>query len=309
MFTDLAFLAQIAVKSSVAVALASLGELLAERSGVLNLGVEGMMLMGALTGFAASLATGSPWLGVAAAMLVGLAMAALYAFFAVGLRANQVLAGLSLTILGMGLSNFLGRSLVGQVGPRFLTYAVPGLAEIPVVGQIFFRQSALAYVAYALVPVVWWLLARTRAGLAVRACGQGAAAADAAGVNVARVRFLCTCAGGLLAGAGGAYLSLAYTPGWANGMTGGQGWIAVAMVIFAAWHPGRAFGGAMLFGLLQALQFWFQATGQELIPAYVLRMLPYLMTIAVLAVVQGSPKLRRRSGAPAELGTPFSRGG
>ncbi len=309
MWADLVFLGQIAVKSSVAVALAALGELVAERSGVLNLGVEGMMLMGALAGFAAALTTGDPWLGLGAAALVGAALAGLHAFFAVALRANQVLAGLALTILGAGLSSFLGRSLAGQSGPRFRPLHLPWLSDIPVAGEIFFTQSAPAYLLYGLAPLLWYWLFRTGSGLRVRACGQGAASADAAGVNVARTRALCTVLGGALAGLGGAYLSLSYTPGWATGMTGGQGWIAVAMVVFAAWRPLGAVAGAMLFGLFQALQFWFQATGQELVPAWLLRMLPYLLTIAVLAVVQGSPSLRRRAGAPADLGRPFAREG
>ena len=163
-----------------------------------------------------------------------------------GLRANQVLAGLALTILGMGLSGFLGRSLAGQTGVRFRPFALPWLADIPLLGKVFFTQSAPCYLMYALAPLIWYWLFRTEAGLRVRACGQGAAAADASGVNVARTRVLCTILGGALAGLGGAYLSLAYTPGWATGMTGGQGWIAVAMVVFSAWRPQYAVAGAML---------------------------------------------------------------
>ncbi|WP_029893395.1 ABC transporter permease [Desulfohalovibrio reitneri] len=303
---DFVFVAEIAVRSSVAVLLAALGEIVAERSGVLNLGVEGMMLMGALCGFATGLATGSALLAVLAAAAAGTLMALLHALFSVGLRSNQVLSGLALTILGMGLSTFLGRPLIGDQGVRLTALDVPLLADIPVLGEILFRQNAFAYLAYLLIPVLWWVLFRSETGLKIRACGEGAAAADAAGVSVARVRTLCTAFGGALAGVAGASLSLAYTPGWKAGMTAGQGWIAIAMVIFAAWGPFRAFAGAVLFGLFTALQFYFQATGSDLIPPAVLRMLPYLLTIAVLVLVN---TVSKRGGPPRDLGLPFSREG
>ncbi|TVM18756.1 ABC transporter permease [Oceanidesulfovibrio indonesiensis] len=310
MFGDAAFILQISLKSSVAVLLAALGETLVQRSGVLNLGLEGMMLMGALTGFAVGYVTGNPWLAVSASCLVGGAMALIHAFFCITLRANQVLSGLALTMLGMGLSNFLGRGLIGRSGIRLSQMPIPGLSDIPVLGKALFTQSIFAYVAIVLTVLLALFLARTRRGLMVRAVGEDAAAADTAGINVVAVRYLCTMAGGMLAGMGGAYLSLVYTPGWKEGMTAGQGWIAIAMVVFATWKPPRVLVGALLFGLLTSLQFYFQVTGVELIPVYVLRMLPYLLTIAVLVLVNRVLMRRGADGAsgPADLGVPFFRG-
>jgi len=308
MIEDLSFIGQIAVKSSVAVLLATLGEIVAERSGILNLGVEGMMLAGALCAAAAGAATGNPFLAVAAGALAGGLLALVHGFFAVTLRVNQVLSGLALTLLGMGLTSFLGRPLIGAApGVRLRALPVPGLAEIPIIGDIFFRQSVLAYIAYLLVPLCWFWLFRTGTGLKIRATGEDAAAVDAAGIDVFRLRYLCTAIGGLGAGLAGAYLSLSYTPGWKESMTGGQGWVAIAMVIFATWNPLRAVVGAFLFGGLTALQFYFQAVGVEFIPAYILKMLPYVLTILVMVIVNLGPG--RRFGGPAALGIPFSRGG
>ena len=306
MIEDAAFIGQIAVKSSIAVLLATLGEIVAERSGILNLGVEGMMLAGALCAAAAGIATGNPVIAVAAGALAGGLLALVHGFFAVTLRVNQVLSGLALTLLGMGMTSFLGRPLIGTApGVRLRALPIPGLADIPVLGDIFFRQSALAYLAYFLVPVCWFYLFRTGTGLKIRAAGEDAAAVDAAGINVFRIRYVCTFVGGLGGGLAGAYLSLSYTPGWKESMTGGQGWVAIAMVIFATWNPLRAVAGAFLFGGLTALQFYFQALGVELIPAYVLKMLPYILTIAVMVLVNLGPG--RRFGGPAALGIPFNR--
>ena len=306
---DLIFIAHIAVKSSAAVLLATLGEIAAERSGVLNLGVEGMMLLGALAGFAAGQATGNPWIGVAAGAGAGGLAALLHGFFSITVRSNQVLSGLALTILGTGLANFLGRPLIGARGVRIAALPIPGLADVPAVGRIFFQQNLLIYFGYLIVPLAAWVLFRTRTGLLVRAVGEDAAAADAAGTPVALVRYACVALGGLLAGLGGAYLSLAYTPGWKESMTAGQGWIAIAMVIFATWNPVRAWAGALLFGFLTALQFHFQLSGSEWIPGWLLRALPYLLTIAVLVFVNKFESARYRMGAPADLGIPFSREG
>jgi simple sugar transport system permease protein len=308
MIADLAFIGQIAVKSSIAVLLATLGEIAAERSGVLNLGVEGMMLAGALCAAAAGILTGNPFLAVAAGALAGGLLALVHGFFAITLRVNQVLSGLALTLLGMGVTSFLGRSMIGAApGVRLRALPIPGLADIPVLGEIFFRQSVLAYLAYLLVPLCWYALYRTGTGLKIRAAGEDAAAVDAAGIDVFRIRYGCTFAGGLGAGLAGAYLSLAYTPGWKESMSGGQGWVAIAMVIFATWNPLRAVLGAFLFGGLTALQFYFQAIGVELIPAYILKMLPYGLTIVVMILVNLGPG--RRFGGPAALGVPFSREG
>ena len=298
-------LAQIAVKSCTAVLLAAYGEIVAERSGVLNLGLEGMLLLGALAGFAAGAATGDAATALCAAALAGAAAALLHAFFAVSLGADQVLSGLALSLLGAGLTGVLGRDLLGAPGLVLAPVALPWLAEIPLVGVALFQQPLLTYAALALAPLLWWGLMRTRAGLVVRACGENASAAYASGVNVTLVRYACTCFGGALAGLGGAFLSLSYTPGWREGMSAGQGWIAIAMVLFASWRPLRALLGGLLFGALTAAQFTFQTEGAAWLPVWVLRAAPYLVTILVLAFVQASPGLRRVSGPPAGLGRFF----
>jgi simple sugar transport system permease protein len=305
--SDFEFVAALTLRSSVAVMLAALGELVAERSGILNLGVEGMMLCGALAGFAAGTATGNPWLALGAAMAAGGALSLVHAFFAIRLRVNQLLSGLTITLLGTGLANFLGRPFIGARGIRLADLPVPVLGDIPVLGPVLFRQTPLAYAALVLALLVWYSLFRTRPGLAVRAAGESPAAADVSGVNVGLTRACCTLFGGMLAGLAGAHLSLAYTPGWKETMTGGQGWIAVAMVIFATWNPLRAMGGALLFGGLTALQFYFQTSGLEIVPAWVLRMLPYLLTILVLVLTTASGLARGYAAAPAALGQPFSR--
>ena len=305
----LTFLLTITIQSSLAVLLATLGEIFAERSGVLNLGVEGMMLMGALSGFAAASAWHSLALGLLAAMAAGALLALIHAFFSVTLRANQVVCGLALAIFGTGLSSFLGRPLIGRVGMRFLAWPIPLLKDIPLLGPVLFNQVPLVYLAYLLVPAAWFFLFHTRPGLNLRAVGENPMAADAAGISVARLRYLWTAFGGMMAGLGGAYLSLAYTPGWKEDMSAGQGWIAIAMVIFALWNPWRAVLGALLFGGVNALQFTFEAEQITLIPTYILRMSPYLLTIATLVIVTRSQETRKRAGAPAALGLPFEREG
>lgn len=309
MLEDFTFISKIAMKSSVAVLFAALGEIYAERSGVLNLGVEGMMLVGALAGVVAGTATQDPVLATLGGMAAGGMLALLHAFFSITLRVNQTLSGLALTILGGGLSSFLGRAYIGKPALRMKVVMVPYLSDIPVLGDIFFKQTALVYLAYILVPLGAWILFHSRLGLKIRAVGEDAASADAVGVRVGAIRYACTLFGGCMAGLGGAYLSLAYTPGWKENMTMGQGWIAIAMVIFATWSPYRAFAGALLFGGLTALQFFFQATGVELIPVNVLRMFPYLVTILVLIVVMRLDRTQGRGAAPAALGVPFSREG
>jgi simple sugar transport system permease protein len=304
---NLIFILSIAIQSSVAVLFATLGEVFTERSGILNLGVEGMMLMGALSGFAATFYSHSLLLGVLTALVVGGLLALIHGFFTITLRANQVVCGLALAILGIGLSSFLGRPIIGRVAERFVPLPVPVLKEIPILGPVLFNQSALIYVGYILVPLSWFLLYHTRPGLNLRAVGENPAAADTAGIGVVPVRYLWTIFGGMLAGLGGAYLSLCYTPGWKENMTSGQGWIAIAMVIFALWNPFRAVLGALLFGGVNALQFYFEARQIDLIPSYILRMLPYLFTIAILVVITRRKTVRKKVGAPAGLGLPFQR--
>lgn len=295
-----------AVAAGTAILYACLGELITERAGVLNLGIEGIMLMGALAGVAGCLWSGSAWIGAALALAAGAAMAAIHSLLTVGLRANQVVSGLALTIFGAGLSAFLGRNFVGVPPPdSFRRVDIPGLAEIPVIGRILFQQSILVYVSLPLVAFLWWYIYRTRAGLRLRAIGERPEAADAMGVDVARLRGLYVIAGGALAGLGGAAISLGTNPGWTEGMTAGRGWIAVALVIFAAWNPARAAVGAYLFGGVEAGQFRLQTAGVDISPFF-LNMLPYLFTILVL-VLATRESTRRALSAPAALGRAYLR--
>jgi general nucleoside transport system permease protein len=282
--------------------LASLGALLNERVGILNLGVEGMMLTGAVSGFMVAHSTHSPWLGALAAMVAGALLAAIHAFLTIGLRANQVGSGLALTIFGGGFSAYMGRSLAGQpLTTPFKAVAIPLLAKIPVLGEILFHQNPLVYLGYILVPLLWWWLYRTRPGLSLRAVGENPAAADAVGIRVARTRYLYVMLGGALCGLAGAHLSIAVTPNWVEGMTAGRGWVAVALVIFAGWDPVRAAGGALLFGGVEALAPRLQAAGVTLPPA-ILAMAPYLLTIVALAFAS-----RGRSRIPGALGLAYDR--
>jgi general nucleoside transport system permease protein len=295
-----------AISAGTAILFACLGEILCERAGVLNLGVEGMMLMGALAGFAATFATGSPWLGAIAALLAGGAMSLIHALLTVTLRANQVVSGLALTLFGGGLSSFLGQPLVGQPAPAsFERTPLPLLGDIPVIGEILFRQDMLTYLSYLLVPLLWLFIFRTRPGLHLRAVGESPATTDAMGLSVSRLRYLYIVLGGMLAGLGGAAISLASNPGWTENITAGRGWIAIALVIFATWSPVRAAVGAYLFGGVEALQFRLQGAGTQVSPFF-LNMLPYLFTILVLTLATRET-LRRRVGAPAALGLPYFR--
>lgn len=285
---------------------AALGEILAEQAGVLNLGVEGMMLVGAVSGFMITLQTNSQWLGLGAAIVAGGLMALIHAFLTITLRANQVVSGLALTIFGTGLSGYLGKTLIGVPLPvTFKAVAVPGLSQIPWLGTILFQHDLLVYLSYALVVVGWFLLYRTKTGLRIRAVGENPGAADAAGVNVAVTRYSCVVLGGMLAGIGGAYLSLAYAPSWLENMTAGRGWIAVALVIFATWNPAKAFFGSWLFGAVDVLGFHLQILGIT-VSSFFLKMLPYIITIIVLIVVSRETR-KRHVTAPGALGVPYNR--
>lgn len=285
---------------------AALGELLSERAGVMNLGVEGMMLIGAVTGFAIDVYTHNQWLGILAAMLAGGLLALIHAFLTITLKANQVVSGLALTIFGTGLSAYLGKPLVGIPAPAtFKAVAVPGLSQIPWLGPIFFKHDLLVYLSFVIVALFWFLLYKTKTGLIVRAVGENPGAVDAAGINVFRVRYLAVVMGGMLAGAAGAYLSLAYAPSWLENMTAGRGWIAVSLVIFAMWNPVRAIIGAYIFGAIDALGFHMQTVG-VMIPSYFLKMLPYLFTFIILIVMTRETK-NRRVATPDALGLPYSR--
>jgi ABC-type uncharacterized transport system permease subunit len=296
-----------AVGAGAALLLAALGELVAERSGVLNLGVEGMMLVGAAMGFLVMDASGSAEVGAVAAAGIGGALALLHAFFSVTVRSHQIISGLALTIAGTGIAAIVGRSVVGvPAEDRFDDLAVPVLSDIPELGDIFFDQHALVYVGYVLVPVVWFVLSRTRSGLHLRAVGENPGAADAMGVSVAGYRYGAVVFGGMMAGLAGATLSLAESPGWSEGMTAGRGWIALALVIFATWSPLRLILAAFFFGTLDVLAFRVQIIGVD-IPATILGMIPYVGTILVLIAVTAFG-LRKRLGAPEALGAPFVRG-
>jgi len=285
---------------------ATLGEIFAERSGILNLGVEGMMLMGAVTGFIFAVKTGNPWAGVVAGMLAGGLLSLIHAFVTITLHADQVVSGLALTIFGAGLSSFLGQNYVGVQGPQFAPIHFPVLTDLPILGPLLFNYDILVYLSILLVPLTSYFIHHTRPGLHMRAVGEDPTTADVMGINVARTRYIYTFVGGVFAGLGGAALSLAYTPGWTEGMSGGRGWIAIALVIFAFWEPWRAMVGAYLFGGVQALQFNLQAVGIT-IPTYFLNMLPYLFTVIVLVFATGE-RMKRHLGAPAALGVPYIRG-
>lgn len=286
---------------------AALGELVVEKSGVLNLGVEGMMLAGAVAGFATAHGTGSHSLAVLAAGLAGAALALVFAVLALSLQASQVAAGLALTIFGIGVSSLAGQNLVGTPIERLPRLAVPGLSDLPVIGPLLFGQDALVYLSIAMTASVAWFLTRTRAGLILRAVGEAPASAHALGHPVLLVRYLAVLFGGAMAGIGGAFLSLAYTPMWIEAMTAGRGWIALALVVFAAWRPWRLLVGAYLFGGVTILQLHAQGAGLLAVPSQLLSMLPYLATILVLVAIHAGP-WRKRLEAPASLGQPFRAG-
>ncbi len=284
---------------------ASSGEMMAERCGIMNLGLEGMMLVGAVSGFLVTVVSGNHWLGVLAALGAGAIMALIHAFISITLRGNQVVSGLALTIFGTGLSSFFGKNFIGTPLPqRFNAIPLPGLADIPGLGPVLFRQDALVYLSFILVPILYLLLFRTSWGLALRATGETPTAADASGINVVLIRYLNTILGGALAGLGGAYLSLVFAPSWTDGMTAGRGWIAVALVIFGMWSPFKVMAGAYLFGGVEALTFRLQTMGVIVSPFF-LQMLPYILTILVL--VLAVQRNGREAGPPTALGTPYDR--
>lgn len=284
----IAFLASTAGAATPLV-LASMGELVTERSGVLNLGIEGMMLVGAVVGFSVTLGTGLAGFGLLAAMLAGMAMALIFAFLVLTLQTNQVATGLALTLFGIGLSAFIGRGLVGQTVEPLPHLSFPLLSELPFVGPLLFRFDIIVYASLALVAAVGWMLARTRLGLMIRAVGESPESAHAIGFHVIGLRYGTIAFGGAMAGLGGAYLSMALTPMWVEGMTAGRGWIALAQVVFATWKPRGVLLGAYLFGGVTVLQFHGQGFGLA-VPSEFLSMLPYLATIAVLVFICRNPQ-------------------
>jgi simple sugar transport system permease protein len=298
---------------------AGIGEIFAERAGILNLGVEGMMLMGAMAGFGISLATGNPWLGVAMGMLAGGLLSLAHALVTIHFQADQVVSGLSLTFLGTGLALVLGEGLTGQNPPLVPSFDIPGLAYIPFIGPIFFEDhSLLVYVGYLFTPLAWYYIYKTRPGMHLRAVGEKPEAADTMGINIYGLRYFYVFVGGCLAGLAGVTISLSVSPGWYSAQTtSGQGWIAIGLVIFAQWDPIRAAGGAYLFGALR--RFILDLQGPATLfgftnPLFInsnygffLQMMPFILTIVAL-IIGSQAAARKRLGAPAALGVPYIRG-
>ena len=317
---DFTIILQAGVASGTVLLFAALGEILSERAGVLNLGVEGMMLIGAMSAFSTTIATGNPWIGVLVAMLVAGLLSQIHAFIVITLQADQVVSGLALTLLGAGISLVLGEGL-SKAGTVSLmpNFSIPLLSQIPILGPIFFtNQSVLVYIGYLLTPLAWYYINHTRPGLHLRAVGEYPSAADALGISVFRMRYFYVFVGGMLAGLAGATISLAVAPGWFSELTtGGQGWIAVGLVIFAQWDPIRAAIGSYAFGALRRLildiqgpLLLFGADNPFYYNPYLgffLQMLPYAFTVIVL-VIGSREAIRKRLGAPAALGNPYIRG-
>jgi simple sugar transport system permease protein len=298
---------------------AAIGEIFAERAGVLNLGVEGMMLIGAMTGFGVSLASGNPWLGLAMAMLAAGLLSLLHGLVTIHFQADQVVSGLTLTFLGTGLALVFGEGLTGKNPPLIPNFDIPGLALIPAIGPIFFDDhSLLVYLGYLLIPLAWYYIYKTRPGMHLRAVGEKPEAADTMGINVYRLRYFYVFVGGCLAGLAGATISLSVSPGWYSAQTtSGQGWIAVGLVIFAQWDPVRAALGAYLFGALrrgildlQGPRTLFGLTNPLFINSnwgFFLQMTPYILTIVAL-ILGARAAAKKRLGSPAALGVPYIRG-
>jgi simple sugar transport system permease protein len=292
-----------ALKTGTPLLLIALGELICEKSGVLNLGQEGMMLMGAMAGFAGAHYTGNLYLGITLAMIAGIGMSLLFGGLSLSLNTNQVATGLALTIFGTGLSSFLGGGLVGTTIDGFKPIAIPLLSDLPLLGPILFNQDIFVYLSFVLVAVAWWVINRTRVGLTVRAVGENPHSANALGINVTTVRYCTVMFGGAMAGLAGAYMSLAYTPMWMENMTAGRGWIALSLVVFASWRIGYLMLGAYLFGFASILHLVMQGFGFDISPN-LLAMTPYLATIIVMVVIS-SNALKQKLATPMSLGKPF----
>ena len=284
-------------------ALAALGLLISEKSGIVNLGAEGMMLCAAVVGFATVVHTGNTWLGFAAGMAMGALLAAIFGVLVIWLNTNQYATGLALSLFGVGFSAFIGLGYVQAKIPTSPKYAIPGLSDLPVVGNVLFTLHPLVYATVVLAFVMVWFLYRTRAGLVLRAVGESPQSAHAIGYPVRRIRLMAVVFGGALCGLAGAYISTVYTPLWVENMVSGRGWIALALTTFATWRPLRVLLGAYLFGGVTMLQFHLQASGVQL-PSQILSMLPYLATIVVLVLISRNPTWIR-ANMPASLGKPF----
>ena len=286
---------------------AAVGEVVVEKAGVLNLGVEGMMIIGAIAAFATAVSTGSEVLAILAGAGAGVLIAIIFGVLTVYLQSNQVATGLALTIFGLGLSALIGHSYVGKTFDGLAKLSIPGISDIPIIGPVLFGHDALVYLSVVSVAIVAWVLTRTRTGLLIRAVGENHDAAHSIGYSVTLVRMGAIMFGGAMAGIGGAYLSISYTPLWVENMTAGRGWIALALVVFASWKPWRAFFGAYLFGGLTIIQLYAQGMGVE-VSAQFLSMLPYIATILVLVIISRD-SARARLDAPACLGKNFHASG
>lgn len=282
----------------------TIGEIICERSGILNLGVEGVMAVGAVTAFIVTHHTGNPWLGLCVAIIAGMLVSIVHALASVSLQSNQVVSGLALTMLGLGLAGLLGKPYVGQpLAVQIDAVPIPFLADIPILGPIFFNQSPFLYLAVLLAIVAWFVLEHTLVGIRIRSTGENPKATETQGVNVSLIRYWAVIVGGGFSAMAGAHLSISYSKSWIEGMTAGRGWIVIALTIFALWNPLRAMLGAFLFGGIFVMQYLLQPLG---ISPNVLAMLPYLATLLVLLV--GGLRDRRRLNAPAMLGEPYRRG-
>ncbi|WP_085899222.1 ABC transporter permease [Kiloniella majae] len=291
------------ITASTPLLLAAIGELVTERSGVLNLGVEGMMVMGAVCGFAAAYTTGNPYIGILAGVLGGVALAFFFAILTQTLATNQVATGLALTLLGLGLSGLIGESFVGLPGVKLQQLSIPFFSTIPFIGPILFGQDILVYTSVALIFGTTYVLFKTRIGLIIRSVGDNHNSAHALGYNVIAVRYACIMFGGACSGLAGAYLSLAYTPQWIENMTAGRGWVALALVVFSTWLPKRLAIGAYLFGAVWIMGLYVQALGFG-IPSQFLSSLPYVVTIIALVIISGNKTLTRVN-TPACIGQTF----
>ncbi len=285
--------------------LGTVGEVICERSGILNLGVEGMMAIGAVSAFIVTYVSHNPWLGLLAGVIAGVLISMIHAFASISLRGNQVVSGLALTMLGLGISGLVGKPYVGHpLTVKMKTVEIPFLSDIPVVGEIFFNQSPFFYMAVILAVAAWFVLEFTRLGIRIRSTGENPKATETQGINVDRIRYLCVLIGGGFAGMAGADLSISYSKSWFEGMTAGRGWIVIALTVFALWNPMRAVVGAFLFGGIFVLQYLLQPLG---ISPNFLAMLPYMATLGVLILI--SLRNKKRVNAPAMLGEPYTRGG
>jgi len=284
--------------------LGTIGEIICERSGILNLGVEGVMSIGAVTAFIVTFYTNNPWLGLYAAVFAGMAISLIHAFASITLQSNQVVSGLALSMLGLGISGLVGKPYVGKpLAVKMQTFSIPLLSDIPFAGPIFFDQSPFFYMAIVLAIAAWFTLEHTRIGIKIRSTGENPKATEAQGVHVSMIRYACVLAGGAFSGLAGAHLSISYSKSWIEGMTAGRGWIVIALTIFALWNPTRAMIGAFLFGGIFVLQYLLQPLG---ISPNFLAMLPYLTTLVVLLIIGIGD--HRKLNAPAMLGEPYKRG-